>query len=88
MQTVANQKRIEIKKQGSGKHTVLSLEALYLASRELSGESFKMWLYLAKNQDRYNLALSRQDALCWGIGSKSSYDRAIKELIEKGKRDL
>lgn len=84
MKTSPNQKTIRVQKQESGKRTIISLEALQNASQQLSGESFKMWLYLAKNQHSFNLALSRADALCWGIGSKSSYDRAIKELIEKG----
>jgi hypothetical protein len=46
--------------------------------------SIKMWLYLAKNQNGYELALSSIDAIKWGIGSKSSYDRAVKALIDKG----
>jgi len=50
----------------------------------LKGETFKLWCYLNKNQNGYTFALSKVDALNWGIGSKSSYDRAIAELIEKG----
>lgn len=84
MKTSPNQKTISIFKEQKGKHTILSLEAIQRASRELSGESFKMWVYLAKNQNKYVLALSRIDALSWGIGSSSSYDRAIKQLIDKG----
>ena len=84
MKTSPNQKTVSIMKQESGKHTIISLEALQEASQQLSGESFKMWLYLAKNQHSYVLALSSIDALNWGIGSKSSYDRAIKELKVKG----
>ncbi len=84
MRTVSNQKRVTISKEKNGIHTVISLKALKIASNELSGVAFKMWLYLAKNQDRYILALSCADALTWGIGSKSSYNRAVKELITKG----
>lgn len=51
---------------------------------DLKGETLKMWLYLSKNQNGYEFALSRVDAIKWGIGSKSSYDRAIAELKEKG----
>lgn len=54
------------------------------AMQNLKGESFKLWCYLSKNQDGYTFALSKVDALNWGIGSKSSYDRGIHELIEKG----
>mgnify|MGYP003530351307 FL=1 len=49
----------------------------------LKNETFKLWCYLNKNQKGYEFALSKVDALKWGIGSKSSYDRAVKELIEK-----
>ena len=51
---------------------------------DLKGESFKLWAYLNKNQDGYTFALSPVDAIKWGVGSKSSYDRAVKELITKG----
>ena len=51
---------------------------------DLKGEAFKLWCYMAKNQDNYTFALSFIDAVKWGIGSKSSYDRAVKELIAKG----
>lgn len=50
----------------------------------LKGETFKLWCYLNKNQNNHTFALSKVDAMRWGIGSKSSYDRAVKELIEKG----
>ena len=51
---------------------------------QLKGESFKLWCYLNKNQNNYTFSLSKVDAIKWGIGSKSSYDRAVAELIEKG----
>lgn len=51
---------------------------------DLKGETFKLWCYLGKNQNGYEFALSKVDAMNWGMGSKSSYDRAVKELIEKG----
>lgn len=54
-----------------------------MASRTLQGEAFKLWLYIAKNQNGFKLALSMSDALSWGIGSKSSYYRAVKELEDK-----
>jgi hypothetical protein len=50
---------------------------------DLKGETFKLWCYIGKNQNGYTFALSKVDAMKWGIGSKSSYDRAVKELIEK-----
>lgn len=50
----------------------------------LKGEAFKLWVYLNKNRESYTIALSVVDAMKWGIGSKSSYDRAIVKLIEEG----
>ena len=52
--------------------------------RRLKGEAFKLWVYLNKNRESYTMALSAVDALAWGIGSKSSYDRAVMKLIEQG----
>ena len=49
----------------------------------LKGEAFKLWCFIGKNQNGFTFALSKVDAIKWGIGSKSSYDRAVKELIEK-----
>lgn len=84
MKLTANQKFVAVSKTGDGKHTILNLEALQRASRDLQGEAFKLWLYMAKNQSGYTFALSMVDAISWGLGSKSSYYRAIKELEEKG----
>lgn len=84
MTSTANQKLLTVSKSKEGKYTIINLEALERASRELQGESFKLWLYLAKNQNGYRFALSMIDALSWGIGSKSSYHRAVKELESKG----
>jgi hypothetical protein len=50
---------------------------------DLKGEAFKLWCYLSKNIDGYTFALSKVDAVKWGIGSNSSYNRAVAELIEK-----
>ena len=85
--TVANQKTIKVQKEKTDKsnlYTITNLDALQSAMIDLKGETLKMWLYLNKNQNGYEFALSRVDAIKWGIGSKSSYDRAIAELKEKG----
>lgn len=85
--TVENQKTIKVCKEVSDKqhlYAIFNLRALDWAMNDLKGESFKLWCYLNKNQKGYEFALSKVDALKWGIGSKSSYDRAVKELIEKG----
>ncbi len=86
VQSVENQKTIRIEKEQANKdnpYTIYNLNALKFAMLDLKGETFKLWCYLDKNQNGYTFALSKVDALNWGIGSKSSYDRAVKELIEK-----
>ena len=87
MVTVPNQKTIEVNKEKCNKdnlYGMFNLDALHAAMINLKGEAFKLWCYLNKNQTGYKFALSKVDAISWGVGSKSSYDRAVKELTEKG----
>ena len=82
-----NQKTIKVDKEqcsNTNLYSKYNIKALQVAMTTLKGETFKLWCYLNKNQNGYTFALSKVDALNWGIGSKSSYDRAIAELIEKG----
>lgn len=78
-----NQKVIEVRKQNSNKenkYAIFNMKALKYAMKTLSPNAFVLWSYINKNQNGYEFALSPIDALDWGIGSKSSYDRAVKEL--------
>lgn len=87
MLTNPNQKTIKVQKENSNKqnlYAIYNLDALNDAMIDLKGESFKLWCYLNKNQNNYEFALSKVDAIKWGIGSKSSYDRAVADLISKG----
>ena len=84
--TVANQKTITVNKEACDKnhlYATISLEAMQHAMLDLKNETLKLWFYIAKNQKGYSFGLSKVDAIKWGVGSKSSYDRAVKELIEK-----
>ena len=86
MTTVENQKTIKTQKAPANKENlygIFNLEALNAAMVNLKNDSFKLWCYINKNQNGYTFALSKVDALRWGIGSKSSYDRAVKELRDK-----
>jgi hypothetical protein len=86
MNTVPNQKTIQVQKEKSNKdnlYSIFNLKALQHAMIDLKGESFKLWCYINKNQSGHTFALSKVDAISWGIGSKSSYDRAVRELIDK-----
>jgi len=49
----------------------------------LKGETLKLWLYLAKNQDDYQLELSQKALAEWGL-KKDAYYTAKKKLIEVG----
>lgn len=89
METAAapNQKHITVKKANCSKtelYAMYNLDAMQNAMKELSGESFKLWCYLGKNQNGYSFDLSKVAALNFGIGSKSSYDRGVRDLIQKG----
>ena len=82
-----NQKHITVKKchRDNGKTFVyMSTEALQDAMNKLTPSGLKMWLYLAKNQTKYEIDLSSKACKQWGITGKSSYDRAVTELMNAG----
>ena len=87
LKTVPNQKVITVKKQPTDKqnyYTMINLNALESAGRDLKSGAFKLWVYLAQNQNNYTFALSNKAvAEYFGI-KKDQYDNAVKELIEKG----
>ena len=85
--TVPNQKVIETHKEKCDANHLygqFNLKALEYASIMLDGNAFKLWCYINKNQNGYKFALSKVDALKFGIGSKSSYDRSVAKLIKEG----
>ena len=49
---------------------------------DLDNNSFKLWLYIEKNQDGFELELSQKACESWGL-KKDSYRRAKSELIQK-----
>lgn len=64
-------------------YTEQSVEAMAHAARELSGDRFKVWMYLSKNRDDFVLELSQKDLLKWGV-KKDTYQRAVNDLIKLG----
>ena len=61
--TSPNQKRITIQKEKCDKenyYTKINLNALELAAIDLKAGAFKMWVYLSKNQNGFNIALSNK----------------------------
>ena len=85
--TYPNQKTIKVKKEKCDKqnhYTMINLNALETAGIDLKAGAFKLWIYLAKNQDNFTFGLSNKATEeTFGI-KKDQYDKAVKELIEKG----
>lgn len=51
--------------------------------KNLKGEQFKLWVYLAMNQNGFDFSLSKKACEDWGI-KKDSYYRGIEELKNQG----
>lgn len=62
---------------------VINVDVINSAACELDGNTFKLWLYLAMNQEGYKVELSYKRLLEFGI-KKDAYDRAVKQLIMSG----
>lgn len=82
-----NQKKIRISKaKADATHTyaIINIWAMQTAMKLLTkGSSFKLWSYLASNQNGYTFDLSREDcARNWGI-KPDSYYSAVEDLVEK-----
>ena len=86
-ETNPNQKKILIDKvvcDSRNKYTSINLDALQNAMVALSNADFKIWMYLAKNKDGYELALSPAEAeLNWGI-KKSTMHETIRKFEKEG----
>lgn len=82
------QKIISICKEPCDKQHVfaqINIEAINQAAKQLSPLGFKTWIYLAKNQPIKHWELSSKHAVeTFGFTDTNSFQRGIKELIEKG----
>lgn len=87
METVANQKTITThwtihdEKHVYGK---ISIEAAGEAMELLKPNTFKLWFYMAKNQNNHTFALSCVDACKYCNMSKPTYLSCVQELINVG----
>lgn len=85
--TNPNQKKIKIQKEDcnkDNKYTIINLDALQAAMVNLTNAQFKVWVYLAKNADNYQLDLSPAEAACnWNI-KKTTMQETIREFIHIG----
>ena len=86
--TVPNQRVLTIHKEptnSTNPYTLNNLEALDEAAFNLQKKaSFKLYMYLAKNQDQYKFALSSSHFMAWAGVAKTAYDSAFEELEAKG----
>lgn len=85
---VPNQRQITVNKEPTNKqnlYTANNLAALDEAARRLQSKGgFKLYMYLAKNQDKYKFDLSSSDFMLWsGLGA-TAYKTAFEELKEHG----
>ena len=88
IETVPNQRVLTIHKEPTDKQhkfTCNSLEALGEAAKRLQSKGgFKLYMYLAKNQDKYNFALSSSDFCNWSGLGIAAYRTAFEELEKQG----
>lgn len=80
-----NQKRIVVHKlpcDSTHKYGLFNKLALQFAMQNLKNSSFKLWAYLASNQNGYSFLLSAAECSAWGIKS-DAYHNAVKDLISK-----
>lgn len=87
-QKYPNQRTITVNKaltDKTHKFTANNLEALDEAARRLvSKGGFKLYMYLAKNQNKYNFNLYSSDFMLWGSMAATAYTTAFKELEKEG----
>lgn len=88
IKTVPHQRTIKVSKSTTDKnhkYTTNNLEALAEACRNLQTlGGFKLYMYLAKNQGNYELALSSTDFKEWSGLERRAYTTAFEELKSKG----
>lgn len=84
---VPNQRTVSVHKEEcskKNKYTVNNLATLDEAARMLQSKGgFKLYMYMAKNQDKYNFELSSSDFMQWSGLGYSAYTTAFKELEDK-----
>ena len=66
------------------KYTVINMQAIDRAAAQLNHTSFMLWLYIAKNQNKYKFALSRVAFCRWCGVTKPTYLKAVQNLQELG----
>ena len=84
---VPNQRQVSVHKEEcskKNKYTANNLAALDEAALILQSKGgFKLYMYMAKNQDNYSFELSSSDFMHWSGLGYSAYTTAFKELEDK-----
>lgn len=88
IKTVPNQRVIAVQKSPTDqqhKYTKNNLSALDEAANRLQTKAgFKLYIYLAKNQDKYRFAFSSADFTNWSGVQRTAYQTAFSELVSEG----
>ena len=86
--SVPNQRLLTVSKEPTNKanlFTANNLEALGQAAKRLQSKGgFKLYMYLAKNQDKYSFYLSSTDFCEWSGLGIAAYRSAFEELKKEG----
>lgn len=87
MVTVPNQKTVTTigaKHDKEHIYAAINIDAMSAAMSLLKPNTFKLWCYMAKNQNNYTFALSAVDVCRFCDMSKNTYHAAVQELIDVG----
>ena len=87
MDTDENQKIVIVNKATTDKkhpYTPINIEVLNNALTTLKGNEFKVWMYIAKNQNQFTFALSSKETCRICNICRSTYVSAIHALLDKG----
>lgn len=83
---VTNQRSITVNKTSCNEDNLyakINIDAMNSAMRDLKPTAFKLWLYFAENQDKYQFYLSAMHA-CKTCGfGQTAYHKAFDELVDK-----
>ena len=87
MTTSANQEAITTKGAAHNKENIyatIGIEPMKEAMNLLKPNTFKLWCYMAKNQNDFTFALSCVDACNYCGFTKNTFHTSVNELIEAG----
>lgn len=88
IKTVPYQRIIQVNKEPTDKqhlYTANNISAIDEAAGRLQSiGGFKLYIYLAKNQNKYTFALSSKDFQEWASLGKQAYTTAFTDLVNQG----